>query len=298
MPWIAQVDRQASGSEVAGAGDAAHLAQGRSPPEKKGSTAPGAGSANGDPGSSSGARGGGDGDGLISSAGCGAGGGEGGGDGAGGAGGGDGGPSGVRVLVAEDDLLSQKVMGKLLKKLGYHVRIVSDGIEAVEAFEAGAGPCGPSLCGSALRRSSESMHAKLSSTTSAARVGLVRDIRTEMACPPGPDEYDIVLMDVNMPRCGGLEATQRIRALEERLPGREGAGTPKHATRLHRPIVYQHYAALACRRALPLRTDAHGVLSAQCSADAPDKLPLPKRAAVGWSVIASCAQTPIGKETL
>jgi CheY-like chemotaxis protein len=44
--------------------------------------------------------------------------------------------SGVRILVAEDNLSNQMVMEELLAKTGVHIRIANNGREAVEAVEA------------------------------------------------------------------------------------------------------------------------------------------------------------------
>jgi len=41
----------------------------------------------------------------------------------------------VRILVVEDDKLSQKVTHLMLKRLGYEAYVVSNGIEAIEAIE-------------------------------------------------------------------------------------------------------------------------------------------------------------------
>ena len=43
----------------------------------------------------------------------------------------------LRILVAEDDLVNQKVIQGLLSKLGYEADIVSDGVEALRAIEGG-----------------------------------------------------------------------------------------------------------------------------------------------------------------
>jgi CheY-like chemotaxis protein/nitrogen-specific signal transduction histidine kinase len=74
----------------------------------------------------------------------------------------------ARVLVAEDNLVNQKLAVRLLEKRGYAVKIAIDGKAAVEAFEK--------------------------------------------------DEFDIVLMDIQMPGMNGFEATAFIRE-KEKLTG-------------------------------------------------------------------------------
>ncbi len=68
---------------------------------------------------------------------------------------------GAKVLVAEDDLVSQRYIIRLLEKMGCEVVLAEDGLQAVDALKA--------------------------------------------------EQFDVVLMDVEMPIMNGIEATRAIR---------------------------------------------------------------------------------------
>jgi CheY-like chemotaxis protein len=67
----------------------------------------------------------------------------------------------LRVLAAEDNVVNQRVIVRLLEKMGHQVRVVADGRQAVEAAESA--------------------------------------------------EFDVVLMDCQMPEMDGFEATRCLR---------------------------------------------------------------------------------------
>lgn len=74
----------------------------------------------------------------------------------------------MRIIIAEDNLINQKLIVRILHKLGYEPHIANNGVELLGMMEL--------------------------------------------------NEYDVVLMDIQMPEMDGLEATQMIRNNMEKQP--------------------------------------------------------------------------------
>ncbi len=72
--------------------------------------------------------------------------------------------NGYRILLAEDNVVNQRLARRLLELQGYSVSLANDGVEAIDAFAAAS--------------------------------------------------FDLILMDVQMPRIEGYEAAARIREIE------------------------------------------------------------------------------------
>ncbi len=74
-------------------------------------------------------------------------------------------PSPLRILLAEDSAVNQKIMVRLLQRYGHSVAVAGNGIEVMAALQQ--------------------------------------------------ERFDAILMDVQMPEVGGIEATGMIRRLEQ-----------------------------------------------------------------------------------
>lgn len=99
------------------------------------------------------------------------------------------------ILLAEDNLVNQKLAVKILEKYGHSVEIAENGSLAVDAFKARVAQGRP------------------------FDIVLVRPIPTRpclITCPhlQSMADHRPFQMDVSMPFMGGMEATELIRAFE------------------------------------------------------------------------------------
>jgi CheY-like chemotaxis protein len=75
-----------------------------------------------------------------------------------------------RVLLADDESSIRTLAKQILEQKGYKVKVVSDGVEALELFRA------------------------------------------------GPDEFDLVVTDMGMPKMNGLQLSKEIRKIRSGTP--------------------------------------------------------------------------------
>jgi CheY-like chemotaxis protein len=111
---------------------------------------------------------------------------------------------GLRILLADDNLVNQRVAARMLEKLGHTVAIAQNGYEAVRAWES--------------------------------------------------QQFDMILMDVQMPGMDGFRATSEIRKRES-------------ATETHTPIIALTAHALAGYRNRCLAAGMDGYLTKPIRAD-------------------------------
>lgn len=74
----------------------------------------------------------------------------------------------IKILIAEDNVLNQKIIEILIRRMGWNYKLVGDGLEAVEECLSG--------------------------------------------------NYDVILMDIDMPQMNGWEATIEIRRKKNNIP--------------------------------------------------------------------------------
>ncbi len=86
----------------------------------------------------------------------------------------------VRILLAEDNPVNQKLAKVMLTKAGYQVEVANNGEEAVEKYKQ------------------------------------------------SPEDFDLIFMDVQMPKMDGIQATKAIRKYEEQPATRNSQPATRH----------------------------------------------------------------------
>ena len=109
------------------------------------------------------------------------------------------------ILVVEDNLINQKVLANQLRKRGYKVQCANDGLEALEILHMDTNP---------VVATPEPSSKPLTPASSQSSLNAIKRKPVPTAPSRARKEFDIVLMDIEMPRLSGTDCTRRIRAFE------------------------------------------------------------------------------------
>ncbi|KAJ3026264.1 hypothetical protein HDV00_012086, partial [Rhizophlyctis rosea] len=100
----------------------------------------------------------------------------------------------LEILVAEDNMINQKLLGQLLRRLSCHATFANNGLETLETFQ-------------------------------------------QRLADDSKPLFNVILMDMQMPKMDGLEATREIRRVLREREGREGGGEERGRGRDGEPII-------------------------------------------------------------
>ncbi len=124
--------------------------------------------------------------------------------------------AGIKVLLVEDNLINQKVGVRLLHSLGCQVQVAVNGRECIEILQRSHHP-----------------HFR-------------KEEAEEKEAPPSISrtEFDIILMDCQMPEMDGFEATAHIRQMEQTSSSRTTKEVLSTKTRNHPGVEHIPIVAL------------------------------------------------------